>query len=178
MGIGNLGSLDDLFHRGILHTECDIIIEGVVEEDSLLVDVAYQRTQLRDTYRLDILAVDEHLTLVDIMVTGNQGHQCRFTRTRLSHQCDGLPFGHLQIDVLQYLTPLDIAERYVAQLDILLERWHRLGLCRFLDGVVGLEDKVDTVHGCQSDRYLIGGLRQFLDRIDDTIQDDHVEDER
>ena len=81
MGVGNLGSLDNLFHRRILHTKGDIIVEGIVEEDSLLIDVTDQCTQFRDTYRLDILAVDEHLAILYVVIARNKVYQCRLTRT-------------------------------------------------------------------------------------------------
>ena len=40
MGVGDLRGFDDLLHRGVIHAEGDIIIEGVVEEDGLLVNIA------------------------------------------------------------------------------------------------------------------------------------------
>ena len=40
VGIGNLGCFDDLLHGGVLYAEGDIVVEGVVEEDSFLIDVA------------------------------------------------------------------------------------------------------------------------------------------
>ena len=42
MGIGNLGGLYHLLHRGVLYAESDIVEHSVIEEDSLLVDVAYK----------------------------------------------------------------------------------------------------------------------------------------
>ena len=83
MGISNLGCLDNLFHRGILYAKGNIVIERIIEEDSLLVYVTYQGTQLRDAYALDILSIDKHLTVLHVMITRNQVNQCRFTSVDL-----------------------------------------------------------------------------------------------
>ena len=87
----------------------------------------------------------------------------------MAHQCDGLALGHLQINVLQHLTVLKIAERHVVQFDLILKRSHWLWLGRLSDRILSLQDKVDTVHRCQADGYLVGGLRQVFDGIDDAV---------
>ena len=43
MSIGDFGCGDDLVHGGVLHSEGDIVVECVVEEDGFLVDVADER---------------------------------------------------------------------------------------------------------------------------------------
>ena len=45
MGVGYLGSFDDLLHSGIFHTESDVVVEGVIEQDGFLVDVAHDAAQ-------------------------------------------------------------------------------------------------------------------------------------
>ena len=43
MSVGDFGCGDDLVHGGVLHSEGDIVVECVVEEDGFLVDVADER---------------------------------------------------------------------------------------------------------------------------------------
>ena len=62
MSIGYLRSLDNLIHRGIRHTEGDIIIEGVIEKDGLLIDIAYKSTKVMDTHITNVFAINEYLT--------------------------------------------------------------------------------------------------------------------
>ena len=94
MRVGYLGSFYHLLHGGILHSEGDVVIEGIVKEDSLLIDITNKRAQIADTQPLDVLPVNEHLPLLYIMVAGNQIHQCRFTRTRLPYQRNSLALGN------------------------------------------------------------------------------------
>ena len=178
MGIGNLGGFDDLFHGSAVHTKSDVVVEGVVKQDSLLVDVTYQLAKLRDADTLDILTVNQHLAVLDIMITGNEVYKRRLTRSRLTNKGDGFSFGNLQINMLQHLTSLNIAERHVTQLYLLFKRRHGLWMLRLLDGVISFQDEVDTVHGSQSEGYLVSGSREFFQRIDDAIEYHHIEDER
>ncbi len=80
VGIGNLRCLDDLLHGGIFHTEGDVVIEGVVEEDSLLINVAYEGAQLGNSHTLDVFSIDEHLTVLHVMIAWNEVYQCRLAR--------------------------------------------------------------------------------------------------
>ena len=74
MGIGNLGGFDDLLLRGILHTEGNVIVEGVVEKNGFLIDIADKRTQIVYPDVADILTVDEYLATAYIVVARNQVH--------------------------------------------------------------------------------------------------------
>ena len=155
----------------------DVVVERVVEEDGLLVDVTDELAQVVDTDILDVLAVDEHLAARHVVIARNEIDERRFTRARLSHEGDGLALRHREVDVLQHLATLDIVERNILQLHLVLKVLQGLGILQFLDGVLGLQDIVDAVHGTQTDGDVIGGTCQVLDGVDDAVEDDHIEDE-
>ena len=103
------------------------------------------------------------------MVARHEIHEGALAGPRLPHEGDGLALGHDEVDVLEHGASFDVAEADVAQLHFLLEGGQGLGMLGLLDGVLGLEDEVDTVHGGEAKRYLVGGLRQFLQRVDDAV---------
>ena len=88
MGIGNLCRLNHLFHRGILDAESDIVEERIVEEDSLLIDVADERAEVVDAELANVCSVDGDTTARDIVVARQQVYERRLARTRLPD--DGL----------------------------------------------------------------------------------------
>ena len=71
MRIGNLRGLNDLFHRGILNAKSNIVIEGIVKENCLLINITNQGTKFRDAYILDISTIKKHFTLLHIMIAWN-----------------------------------------------------------------------------------------------------------
>ena len=97
VGIGNLSSLYHLLHRGILYAEGDVVVERVVEENGLLIDIADEGTQLRDFDVLDILTVNQHLTVAHVVVAGDEVDKRRLARARLTDQSDGLPLGTFRL---------------------------------------------------------------------------------
>ena len=178
MGIGNLGRLDHLLHGGVLHAEGDVVVEGVVEEDGLLVDVADEGAQAWDGDVLHVLAVDEQGAFADVVVARHEVHQRGLARAGLSHQGDSLALGHGEVDVLQHGASLQVAEADVAELYPAFEVLQRQGIGRVLDGVLRLQDHVDAVHAGQAQGDVVEGLGEFLQRVDDAVEDNHVEDER
>lgn len=70
--IGYLSRSDDILFRGVIFTEHDIVLDGIVEQDGLLIDVAYQRPQVVNAQILDVDAIDEHLPLLHIVVARNE----------------------------------------------------------------------------------------------------------
>ena len=46
MGIGYLGSGNDLFHGGIVYTESNVVEETVVEQDGFLIYITYQSAEV------------------------------------------------------------------------------------------------------------------------------------
>ena len=79
MGIGYLGSLDDLFLRGILHTEDDVVVEGVIEKDSFLIYVSHQFSQFIETHFADIGTGNEEFSFCHIIEAGDEIYQSRLS---------------------------------------------------------------------------------------------------
>ena len=100
--IGHLGSLHHLLHGGILHPEGNVVVEGVVKQNGLLVDIANELSQVRQGKRLDVDAVDGNFAPRHIVVAWQQVDQCRLARAALAHKGDGFAAAHLEVDPLQH----------------------------------------------------------------------------
>ncbi len=70
VGVGYAGSLYDLFACGIGNAEGDIVVEGIVEENGLLVDIAHECAQVVYAHILDIGAVDVDASLLYVIEAG------------------------------------------------------------------------------------------------------------
>ena len=73
---------------------------------------------------------------------------------------------------------IGILEMHIAEDDLLVETVEGYRLCRVVDGIVGTENLINTLHGSEALRYLVTGLGKILERIDNAVEDDHVEDKR
>ena len=76
--------------------------EGVVEENGLLVHIADELAKVVDAKVFHVDAVYQHLSLLHVVVTGDEVYECRLATATLSHQCDGLALGDGEVDVLQH----------------------------------------------------------------------------
>ena len=176
VGVGNLGSFDDLLHGGVFDTEGDVVVEGVVEEDGLLVDVADELAQLGYAHGLDVAAVDEHLSLVDVVVAWNEVNQRGLSGAGLSDDGYGLALGDDEVDVAQH--PLfAVAEGDVAEGYLVAEGVDGMGAEGVLDGVLGQQYLVDALHGGQSLGNVVARLGEVFQGVDDGVEHDHVVDE-
>ena len=174
VGVGNLGRFDDLLHGSVLHAEGDVVVEGVVEEDGFLVDVADEGAQAVDGDVLHVLAVDEQPAFGNVVVARHEVHQRGLARAGLPHQGDGLALGHGEVDVLQHGASLDVAEADAAELDLVFKARQGQGDGGLLDGVLRLQDHVDAVHAGQADWHVVESLGKFLQRVDDAVEHHHI----
>lgn len=129
-----------------------------------------------DTHVPDVHTVDEHLAFLHIIVAWDKVYKGRFAASRLSHKSHCLSLAHSEVDVSQ--NPfLGIAETYVAELYLVLERCRtdRAFLLRYV--VFGFENLVDALHTGKSHRDCVACLGELFERIDYGIEDDHVVDE-
>ena len=69
VGIGYSGRVLDVLARGIVHTECNIIIKSVVEEDGFLVDITNKLTKIVYAKVFNIDAINKHFSLLDIVIS-------------------------------------------------------------------------------------------------------------
>ena len=168
MGVGYLSRFFHLLSRGSIHPEGYIIIKGVIEEDGLLIHIAYQLAEVMHPQVFHVDAIDEHLPLLHIVVTGNEVEQGRLSAAALSHQCDGFPFGYDEVDVSQHPLLL-VFERDMPELYLVFEAVECHGLLRVVDGHFGLQYLVHALHGGQTLRNVVAGLAELLERIDDGV---------
>ena len=103
MCIGNLGSLDNLLHCSVLDTECYVVVERVVEKDSLLVHVTYEGAQRLHLHVLHVNAVDGYLALLHIIVAWDKVDHSGLTASRLAYESHGLALLYLEVDILEYI---------------------------------------------------------------------------
>ena len=101
VGIGNLGSLDNLLHCGVLDTKGDVVVECIVEQNCLLIHITDESAQGFHLHILDIYAVNGYLALVDIVVTWNEVDHGRLSATRLANKSYSLALAYLEVDVLE-----------------------------------------------------------------------------
>ena len=165
-----------IFPCGVFHAESDVVVERVVEEYRLLVDVSDEHPQVVYAQVAHVGAVDEHLSLLRVVVARYEVDKSRLAAAALSHERDGLAFLYLKVDVAQ--NPLlPVPERHVAELYAVSERRdaHRFRL--LLYGVLSLQYLVYSLHGRQTFRYVIACLGELLQRIDDAVEHHEVVDE-
>ena len=176
VGISDLGSLSNLLVGSLFDSKGDIITEGIVEEDGLLVHIANELAQVLYAQILHIDAIDEYLTLLNIIVTGNEVNKRRLAGTGLSYDGNGLALWNSQVDMFQ--NPLfAIAERDIAEGNLTLEGRQMFGTLGLLDGILGHQNLVDALHRGKSLGDVIACTGELLQGVDDGIEDDHVVDE-
>ena len=125
---------------------------------------------------LDIDAVDEHLALLHIVVTGYEVEQGRLARAALSYERDGLALGYDEVDVAQHPL-LVVAEGHVAELNLVLQSADVYGVLLLAYVDFGIEYAVDALHAGQTLGDVVAGSRELLERVDDGVEDDEVVDE-
>ena len=126
---------------------------------------------------LHVDAVDEHLALLHVIVTGYEVDERRLAAAALPNDGYGLAFLYGEVDVAQH--PLfSVAERYVAELYRVVEPAYVDGVWAFLDVVLGLQNLVNALHRGQSLGDVVAGLGELLERVDYAVQNNHVVNER
>jgi hypothetical protein len=76
VGIGDFCGSYHFFHGGIVHPEGDVVVETIVEEDSFLVHIAYQASQVLYSQVFDVLSVYQDFARLHIVETGHKVDQC------------------------------------------------------------------------------------------------------
>ena len=114
-------------------------------------------SEVVDAQILHVDTVDEYLTLLHIIVAGNQVYECRFAAATLSYDGNGLSLRNRQVDILQ--NPLlTVTEAHILKLYLVLEAGQALRTCHLLDGILCHQDLVDTFHRCQTLGNVIASL--------------------
>ena len=97
--IRNLRCLLNLFLCGMLHTERDIIPKRIIKQDCLLVHIPDQLSQVMNPQVFHVYPVYQHFSLHHIIIPRYQVHQCRFSRSALSHYRHRLPLRNNKVYV-------------------------------------------------------------------------------
>ena len=79
MCVGYVCCLLHLLTCGRIHAERDVAVERVVEEDGFLIDVADELAKVMDAKILYVYAVDEHLSLLHVVITRDKIHESRLS---------------------------------------------------------------------------------------------------
>ena len=177
VGIGDAGSLFHLFRRGRFHSESDVIIYGIVEQDGVLVDVAHEFAQIVEGKPADIDAVYEDGAPRDVIEPGQEVHKGAFAGTGLPDEGNCLAFGYGEADVFQHLFAAVVGEIDMAVFDVAGELLQAFRLLRLLDGGFGSKDDIDAVHGGKPFLDAVIGIGQVLGRVDDAVEKGNVGDE-
>ena len=90
MGVGDLRGGDDLLPGGSFHAEGDVVENGVVEQDRILVHIAHQGAEVLDPQVLDILSVDGDAAAVGVVEAGDEVHERGLAGAGLAHDGDHL----------------------------------------------------------------------------------------
>ena len=111
---------------------------GGIEEDSLLVYITYQLSEIVHAEVLHVDTVDEHFALLYIVVARNQVEHRTLSATALTHQCDGLSLRNHQVDILQHVNQftilmVGIGKGNMAELYLMLEAVDMLRILLVLD---------------------------------------------
>ena len=100
--------------------------------------------QVVDAKILNIHTVNCNLTQLHIVIARQQIHQCRLAGAGLTDKCNGLSFGHHQIDVLQHFALAVVTEGEVLKFNPVIHPVQRQRVYRFLNGVLGFQYFVVT----------------------------------
>ena len=174
MGVGYAGRCLDLLSRRRFDSKCYVVENGVVKEDRVLVDIADEFAQVVQADVPDIRAVYAYAAAVRIIKTRNEVNQGGLAGSGCADYSDGLAFFDVQVDVLENLASVLVAERNVPEADPVLEAVYVDRLFRLLDMVLGIEYKVYALHACKTFRYAVRSLGKVLDRLDDAVEYSHI----
>ena len=175
MGVRYFCCSHDLLHCGSLDAEGYVVEYRVIEEDGLLVYVSDQASEVFHAQIPDVCAVEGDASFGCIVISRNEVHERRFSRSRLSYEGDCLALRDVDVYVVEDLLSFFIAERDSLEADPVVETVDLYRLGDFLYVVLGVHDLVYSFHGGESLRYVVAGLRELLQRGEDAVEDGHVE---
>ena len=146
MCIRNLGSFYHLLHCCIFHTKSDVVEECVIKQDCFLIHVTDQTAQIGNTNITYTGSVDCDISFLHIVIARQQIHQRRFTRPRLSYQCDRLTFRNCQVHMLQHFPFTVITESDILKLNFVIQSLQRFRIRNFFDLILSFQNLVYTLH--------------------------------
>ena len=119
--IGQRGGAVNLFLRGIVNAEADVVGDGVREQKVILRHVGAGAAHRVDGQAVHVLAVDEEGAVGHIISAQQQVDQCRFARAGLAHDAHAFAGGDREADIPQHVVlAVRVAEGQMAELNAAL----------------------------------------------------------
>ena len=135
VGVDVAAGVHDLLIADALLTQQDVAADIAAEQEHVLQHLAEVAAQAADLDLLDVDAVDEDLSLLDIVIAADQGQDGGLARARGAHEGHGLLGQDMEGHALQDPLARLVGEPHVAELDLALDvrklhgvrRVHHLG---------------------------------------------------
>ena len=116
--ISETGRPLDVLRRGFVHTEGDVVGDGIREEEVVLRDIGAGLSHRADGNAVDVLSIHKEGAVGHIVGAEKQVHQRRLACAGLAHDAHALTGGDGEGDVLQHIElTIGVAEGQAAELD-------------------------------------------------------------
>ncbi len=148
MDVGRARRLFELGLRGIRPAEANVLLDGAVEQEGVLVHDRDQRTNLGEGQRAQVVTAQEDAAAVGIVEAQQQAHDRRLAAARWAHQAQPLAGAGAERQPVMHGAPrAGIGKAHVLELDGRRQRlveahWRSVGNT----GLV-VEDAVDALCG-------------------------------
>ena len=164
----------DFFIRNAFVSKNDVASDRTREEEYVLEHLSEMTAQGRDLDLTDINAVNEDLSLLDIVISADEGKDRCFARSCGADKRNGLLCVYMEGNVLQYPFARNIREPHVLEFDLAADLV-KLDSIRFIhDNGVDIEDREDLFRGSECGLQTVELLRKALDRVEE-FGDIHIE---
>ena len=163
----------DLFVCDMLVTENDVAPNRTRKKEYVLEHLSEMTAQGRNLDLADIDAVNEDLTLLDIVISADERKNGRFARACGADERDGLLGIYMERNILQYPFVRNIREPYVLKFDLALDLVKLDGIGLVYDDGGDIEYREDLFRGGECGLQTIELLRKALDRVEE-LRDIHI----
>ena len=185
--VSHFRCFNHLFQRSIFHPKSNVVEERIVEENRLLVHIANERAQVRQTQLTHIRAIDGDASAHHIVIAWHQIHQRTLTASTLSHEGYRLTTFHREIHpanhhfLLRYFhrrvcSSLTISKGHILKRYTVGEMTYRHRIFWFANGIFCQEYFIDALHRSHTFGNRIGSARQIFQRLNHAVKNHHIED--
>ena len=178
VGTDGAGCFLDVAAAGVGPAECDVLGHAAREQEAFLwhdPELAAQRL-LRDI--AEVVAVDRDPALAWVVEAGEQLRDGRLSCTRLTDECHRRPSGNLEIDVVQYLGQVAVAEADMVETDM-TGRARQVDRSRRVHDIrLGFEHLHDLVQRGDGRKEHVVELRELLHRVEEVREVEREREQR
>ncbi len=165
--------------RGVRPAEPDVLLDGAVEQEGVLVHHRDQRPDLGEGQRAQVVAAQQDAAVVGIVEAQQQAHDRRLAAARRADQAQPLTRLGAEGEAVMHGAPrAGIGKAHVLELDGRRQRLvepRRLSRRRQLRLVV--EDAIDALRGGEPDHALVQHRPQLAHRPED-LDAQHQDDQQ